>query len=198
VTRPIRVAALVLAGLAGAGTAARADILITPFAGKTFAAAQTLDTPASVDKQSWLVGGSAAWLSDNVLGAEVDFGYAPRFFKSDQFLIRPGSNVMSLTGNMILTVPLSVSRDSLRPYVTAGMGTLHAGVDDAVGIGTIDRNLVALSIGGGAIGFVTSRAGIRFDLRRIRSVSNGVDTTTGTDAPRLGFWRATVGVALRY
>jgi hypothetical protein len=81
--------------------------------------------------------------------------------------------------------------------VTGGMGMLHAGVDDAVNVGTIDRNLVAVSVGGGAIGFLTPRAGVRFDLRRVRSVSSGVDTT-GENAPRLGFWRATVGVALRY
>ena len=201
----VRAAALTGACLGASGASADADVIFTPFIGKTFAAQHTLSTPggvpvtASVDKQTWIVGGSAIWLTDNVLGAELDFGYAPRFFESLRiFDLRPGSNVMSLTGNVLLALPLSVTRDSLRPYVTAGMGVLHAGVDDVISFSTVDRNLVALSVGGGAIGFLTNRTGVRFDLRHLRSTSTGVETSTLLTAPRLGFWRATIGVAIRY
>ena len=197
------VRAAVLTGLClGASTrTAHADYIFTPFIGKTFAATNTLSTSllpvtASVDKQTWIGGASAAWLTRGVLGAEVDFGYAPRFFKSE--LTRPGSNVMSLTGNLLLAVPLSVTRDSLRPYVSAGMGMLHAGVDDQINSATIDRNLLAVSIGGGAIGFLNPRAGVRFDLRTVRSTSTGINLATLLKEPQLGFWRATVGVAIRY
>lgn len=186
--------------LGASGATAHADIIFTPFVGKTFAAQTTLPTTASVDKQTWILGGSATWLTDTVLGAEVDFGYAPRFFESQQFLnlVRPGSNVMSLTGNLLLTLPLSVTRESLRPYLSAGMGVLHAGVDDVISFSPVDRNLLALSIGGGAIGFLTNRTGVRFDLRHLRSTSTGVETSTLLTTPRLGLWRATIGVAIRY
>jgi hypothetical protein len=194
----VRAAALAGACLGGTGATADADIIFTPFAGKTFAAQHTLQTSIPVDKQTWLVGASATWLTDNILGAEVDFGYAPRFFASDQLVERPGSNVLSLTGNVLLTVPLSVTRDSLRPYISGGMGLVHAGVSDAVRLIEIDSNLVAFSVGGGAIGFVNRRAGVRFDLRHIRTTSRGVDNATQLAEPRLGFWRATVGVAIRY
>jgi hypothetical protein len=198
----VRAAALAGACLGAAGATAEADIIFTPFAGKTFAAQHTLGTsiPVSipVDKQTWLVGASAAWLTDNILGAELDFGYAPRFFASTQILERPGSNVLSLTGNVLLTVPLSVTRDSLRPYISGGLGMLHAGVSDVVGFTEVDSNLLAFSVGGGAIGFVNRRAGVRFDLRHIRTTSRGVDNATRLSEPRLGFWRATVGVAIRY
>ena len=194
----VRAAALTGACLCAAGGSAEADIIFTPFAGKTFAAQHTLGTFVPVDKQTWLVGVSTTWLTDSVLGAEVDFGYAPRFFASNQSLDRPGSNVMSLTGNVLLTVPVSVTRDSLRPYISGGMGMLHAGVDDFAGLGTIDGNLLALSVGGGAIGFLNSRAGVRFDLRHIRSTTRALDNSTNLTEPRLGFWRATIGVAIRY
>jgi hypothetical protein len=197
------VRAAVLTGIClGASTqTAHADYIFTPFVGKTFAATNTLSSgvlpvTAGVDKQTWIVGASAAWLTRGVLGAEVDFGYAPRFFKSD--LTRPGSNVMSLTGNLLLAVPLSVTRESLRPYISAGMGMLHAGVDDQINSATIDRSLLAVSIGGGAIGFLSPRAGVRFDLRTVRSTSTGLNTATLLNEPQLGFWRATVGVAIRY
>ena len=197
------VRAAVLTGIClGASTqTAHADYIFTPFVGKTFAATNTLSSPlqltATVDKQTWILGASAAWLTRSVLGAEVDFGYAPRFFKSDTNLIS-GSNVMSLTGNLLLAVPLSVTRESLRPYVSAGMGMLHAGVNDQINSATIDRSLLGVSIGGGAIGFLTPRAGVRFDLRTVRSIGTGQNTRTGLNEPQLGFWRATVGVAIRY
>ena len=182
-------------------TAHAADFIFTPFVGKTFAATSTLNVSSvpvvgNVDKQTWIVGGSAAWLTSNIVGAEVDFGYAPRFFEGD--LTRPGSNVISLTGNVLLAVPLSVSRESLRPYVSAGMGLLHAGASDLASAASIDRSFAAVSVGGGAIGFLSPRAGVRFDLRHIRSTSEGLNTTTRLTEPQLGFWRATIGVAIRY
>jgi len=194
----VRAAALTGVCLCAPAASAHADIIFTPFAGKSFGAQTTLPAAATVDKQTWIVGASATWLTDNVLGAEVDFGYAPRFFASDQALDRPGSNVVSLTGNVLLAVPLSVTRDSLRPYISAGMGMLHAGVDDAASILTVNSNLLAVSIGGGAIGFLSSRAGVRFDLRTVRSAGTDVDNQTLLTRPRLGFWRATIGVAIRY
>jgi hypothetical protein len=196
------VRAAVLTGLClGASSAsARADIIITPFVGKTFAAQTTFLTVSTVDKQTWVVGASAAWLTSSIIGAEVEFGYAPGFFGTDALTKLPGygSNVTSITGNVLLTLPVSITRESLRPYVTGGMGVLHAGVDDPLGILTLDRNMPALSIGGGAIGYVNNRAGVRFDLRYIRSTSTDVDTATLLTKPQLGFWRATIGVALRY
>ena len=105
--------------------------------------------------------------------------------------------MISLTGNVVLALPLSVTRESLRPYVSGGMGVIHAGADDRSGLFTLDRNLLGVSIGGGAIGFVNSRAGVRFDLRYIRSTSEGIANATLLTEPRLSFWRATIGVAIR-
>ena len=196
----VRAAALAGACFGAGIDTAHADIIITPFVGKTFAAQHALPTAARVDEQKWLIGASATWLTDKFLGAEVDFGYAPRFFASDRLslIISPGSNAISFTGNVVLAVPLSVTRDSLRPYFTAGMGVLHAGVDDLISFSTVDRNLLALSLGGGAIGFVNNRTGVRFDLRHLRSTGRGEDPSTLLTVPRLGFWRATIGVAIRY
>ncbi len=196
-TRLLRAAILVCAGLAGSSARAGADILVTPFVGKTFGAETALLTAERLDTQKWIVGGAAGWLGAGIFGAELDFGYVPRFFESGQLLVRPGSNAITFTGNVIASLPLSVTRDSLRPYFTAGVGVLHTGGDDLANTTDIDRNLLAVSVGGGAIGFVNARAGVRFDIRRIRSTSTAVDTT-GESEPRLSFWRATIGVALRY
>jgi hypothetical protein len=194
----VRAAILTAACVGGSSLTAHADLIFTPFVGKTFAAQQTLSPIADVDKQTWTVGVSSTWLTSNIFGAEIDFGYAPRFFASDRQRNIVGSNTLSLTGNLLLAVPLSVTRESLRPYVSAGMGMLHAGIDDQAGIETVDRNLLAVSIGGGAIGFLSPRVGVRFDLRTVRSTSRGLNNSTLLTEPRLGYWRATVGVAIRY
>ncbi len=197
-TRFVRVAALIAAGLASSSSPVRADILVSPFVGKTFAASTPVLTPEGLDTQKWVVGGSAGWLGAGLFGAELDFGYAPRFFDSGLGLTGPGSNATTLTGNVIVTTPLSLTRESLRPYLSAGLGLLHTGASDLAEIVSVDRNLLAVSVGGGVIGFVTARAGVRFDLRRISSVSSAPDIVTGDTEARLSFWRATFGVALRY
>ncbi|HEV8393780.1 MAG TPA: outer membrane beta-barrel protein [Vicinamibacterales bacterium] len=193
----VRTTVLTAVCLCALSLPAHADLIFTPFVGKTFGSQQTLTLIGNVDKKAWIIGGSAAWLTSKVLGAEVDFGYSPRFF-NNQFQLLSGSNVLSLTGNVILAVPLSVTRESLRPYVTAGMGVIHAGAEDNAGVSTLDTTRLAMSVGGGAIGFLTPRAGVRFDLRHIRSTANGVETSTLLTVPQLGFWRATIGVAIRY
>ena len=179
---------------------AAADVLITPFVGKSFAAQTTLPVvETGVESRKWVIGASATWLSSGVLGVEGDFSYLPGFFDAGQFLNTPGSNVTSFTGSLVLAAPLGLTRESLRPYLTLGMGVLHAGVDDLVGFSPVDRNLAAVSVGGGAIGFLTDRTGLRFDIRRVRSVRNDeASAVPGGDTVRLGFWRATVGVTLRY
>jgi len=177
---------------------ASADILATPFLGKTFAAQTTFQTAdLGIASPKWIFGASAAWLGAGVLGAELDLGYVQRPFDSGLDITKSGSNVTTLTGNVILAVPLTVTRESLRPYLVAGFGVMHAGADDLVSNAPVDRNLTAISLGGGAIGFLTPRTGLRFDLRQIRSVSSGVDTA-GDRHAQLGLWRATVGVVIRY
>lgn len=197
-TRLSRLVILVCASATLAGPARADDILFTPFIGKTFAAQATLQTAEPADTRKWIFGGAATWLNGGVLGAEIDFSYAPRFFDAGQSLTVPGSNVITLTGNVLVAAPLSITRESLRPYLVGGIGLLHAGAGDQIDFFPVDRNLTAISIGGGAIGFLNNRTGLRFDLRHLRSASSGDNTATGLRQPKLGFWRATVGVTIRY
>lgn len=181
------------------GADARADFLITPFVGSVFGGNTTLldlDIGAASSKH-WTFGGSAAWLSSHVLGFEADFAMVPGFFENsnDTGLIT-GSRVTTLSGNVIAAMPLSISRESLRPYVSGGLGLMHVTVEDLIGLNE-SGDWLGVQVGGGAIGLITERAGVRFDLRHARSLSR--DTTLrGDRAPKLSFWRATVGVTLRY
>lgn len=178
---------------------ARADWLIIPFFGGTFSGGTTLIDPEQGARSKQLIfGGSGAWLTSGLFGVEGDFGYAPRYFERDNLagtVVR--SQLSTLVGNVILTVPLAVTRESLRPYLVGGLGLMHAGIEDSVGP-LVDQNLLALDIGGGAIGFVSTRTGVRFDVRHVRSVRGDSESLTGVNRARLSFWRATIGVVVRY
>jgi len=183
-----------------AATEARADWLITPFLGSTFSGQTTfVELEQGVASKQLIIGAAGSWLTDSIIGFEIDLAYAPRAFERDN---RAGlivsSNLTTLMGSVIVTAPLSVTRESLRPYLSGGMGLMHASLEDLVGIFNVDDNSLALHVGGGAIGFLTEGTGVRFDLRQIRSLARDEDLATGDRRSRLSFWRATIGVTFRY
>jgi hypothetical protein len=199
VTRTLRALTCALFCCGIAGEAHAQDWLITPFAGRTISGATALNDPEDgASAQHWLVGASGAWLSDGVLGFEGDVSHAPRFFERGRSNIVTGSHLTTLTGSVILAVPLAVTRESLRPYVVAGVGLLDARIDDTLGLSSVNSHLLGLNLGGGAMGFLSRRTGVRFDLRRLRSIRGEGETPNGTGQARLSYWRASVGVILRY
>ncbi len=178
---------------------ASADFLLTPFLGTTFAGSSSLldlDVGATSAKH-WTFGGSASWLSDNILGIEADFGTTPGFFQNSSGTgLVTSSRVTTLSGNVLAALPLSLTRESLRPYVTGGIGLIRASAEDLIGLNE-SGNWVGLQLGAGAIGFLSNRTGVRFDLRNIRTFVR--DTTLrGERTSKLSFWRFTVGVTVRY
>jgi hypothetical protein len=178
---------------------ARADYLITPFVGSVFAGDTTLfdlDTGAAAAKH-WIFGGSAAWLSDQILGVEADFAMSPGFFENSSGIgLVQSSRVTTLTGDVLAALPLSVTRESLRPYVTGGFGLMRATAEDLLALNE-SNNWPALQLGAGAIGLLSNRAGVRFDLRHLRALTRDINLR-GERTSKLSFWRATVGVTLRY
>ena len=62
----------------------------------------------------------------------------------------------------------------------------------------VNCNLTAVNVGGGAIGMLGNRAGLRFDFRRFRGIGPTSSSCFAVSSPRVNFWRAIVGVTLRY
>ena len=179
---------------------ASADWLITPFIGLKFAGHTNIALlPDGAGATKLAVGASVALLSDGMFGIEGDFGYISRFFeRSDVNSLIAKSSVSTLTGNLIVAVPRSITRDSLRPYVLGGVGLMHVGSEDLIEVLPVDSNLLCLGVGGGAIGPVTNRVSVRFEVRHLRNLSKEDDEVIGFGNTRLNFWRATVGVFFRY
>lgn len=183
---------------------AGADWLLTGSLGRTFGGRTThFDPEGGAAASQVIYTASATWLSDGVLGIEADLGYSPRFFERDNRAgLVTGSNVTTVTGSLVLAVPLRVTRESLRPYLVGGAGLIHSGSADVLNLAPEldrqDRDVLGLALGGGAIGLITPDAGIRFELRHVRSVFRGQNPLTGEPGTQLRFWRATVGVTLRF
>jgi hypothetical protein len=178
---------------------AHADWLITPSLGTSFAGETTFLILEEGAGRKMTLGASVALLSDGILGLEADIGHTPRFFEGDDPLgLILSSRVTTLSGNIIFAAPLALTRESLRPYLVSGLGLIQARSKNAADLFPVDQDVLGLTLGAGAIGFVTERTGLRFDVRRIKAVTGADGPFARAGVSRLSFWRATVGVTLRY
>jgi hypothetical protein len=192
----VSVVCLVLAAAPGR---ARADWLITPYLGVKFGGETNfIDLEEAAGEQKATLGGSAGWLGAGWVGFEADVCSLPGYFERGEQELVTGSTVVTLMGNVIVAAPLSVTKESLRPYVVGGLGLLHASSDDVLGAFSLNSNLVAFNVGGGALGFFSNQIGVRFDVRYFKNVTG--EDTPGVEigSTRLTFWRAGIGLVLRY
>ena len=165
------------------------------------------------DRTKPTLGGSVL-LMGNLVGIEGDYAFIPRFFNNPECrrqAPRPDrcrsvgplvidSHVQTLTGGLLVAAPVAVTRESLRPYLAAGVGWIDASAEYVAvsELLSFNRNLVALNFGGGAIGMFGDRTGLRFDLRRFTNIDRDEPRGTEVESARVTFWRATVGFILRY
>jgi hypothetical protein len=176
------------------------DLHFIPYLGFTFAGSSSLlgDLEQGSTESASAIGGSVTVVGAGWFGVEGDIGYLPGFFeRGDRQLVKPGSFVTSLTGAALVTLPLAVTRESLRPYLVGGGGLMWAEAEDNLNAFPIRSTMPAITLGGGAVGFLSNTVGVRFDLRYIRSLGEGEDQVIGT-GPRGKVWRAGIGLVLKY
>jgi hypothetical protein len=175
-----------------------ADNLIRPFVGATFGGATTfVDLEHAAGHANIVYGVTAARLGD-VLGFDVDIADAPGFFQSDSHLVT-SSRVTTLTGNIVVAAPRRLTQYSLRPYFTGGGGLMRIHSEDVFGVVPVSQTLPGMDVGGGAIGLLTSRVGVSWELRRFQTLGGTTqDGATSIGRQQLSFWRATMAIAYRY
>jgi hypothetical protein len=186
--------------LCGPPREARADYLFIPFIGGAFAGRTAfLNLEQGAGSTQLILGGSAGWLGAGVLGFEGDFAYAPRFFERDNLSGNIfDSDLVTFSGNVIASVPLAVTGYSLRPYAIGGIGLIHSSITylELLDPENVDDNSLGFNLGAGALGFLTPRTGVRFELRHFSTFERQADLA-GEVSARLSFWRFTVGVVIR-
>lgn len=203
--------AALLAGITPAD--ALAEWQFAPFVGFTFAGDTNINFLEEGPRdRHWLLGGSARLLGAGPVGLEALFLYAPGFFEphdtepvfadeAPKTLFE--SRTFSLMGNVVLTTPRAWNEYGLRPYVSGGMGLLSVYALDEGNLLPARGNLIGYNVGGGAVGFLTDRVGVRFDLRYISTTPHGRESsedllTVDSERVRVHYWAATMGVVFKY
>jgi hypothetical protein len=196
--------------MAGAPGLASADWILAPFIGRTFHGNTTLiDHEAAVPNGHWNFGAAVTMLGPGPVGVEGLFVNTLGLFQQDNPPTTPGvapvnivkSRSIALMANGVLAVPQRRNEFGLRPFVSGGIGLLHASATDFEGLTPVHINLLGYDIGGGAVGFFTDRAGLRFDLRyfgtlKERALKPGEFVSVGPAT--LSYWTAGVGFSFRY
>jgi hypothetical protein len=190
-----------LAGLLLLPSPARADGYVTPWIGFNFSGATGTSLANSVDDNNKLTGGvSVGFMGGGIIGAEADFGYAPRFIAAG--VVVGQTNVLTAMGNLVIGIPIGgQSGGGIRPYVVGGIGLIRTDVEHSLAALTLDRNGAGFDVGGGVNGYFSDHIGIRGDVRYFRQFSisdsdNAIGIVLGRG--KLDFWRGSAGLVLRF
>ena len=181
---------------------AAAEWHFTPMVGTTFSIKTNLIDPDAVTDQIHRnFGGSVALLGSGILGAEGLVVWTPGFFTGDKGLVE-GSRSIAAMGNVVVTTPRRWTEYSLRPFVSGGFGLINVFKDEVAQVFPCNSNIPAFNIGAGAIGFLSKRTGLRFDLRYYGGLTRSDNppeepVAIAGESGYIGYMTVSVGVVLR-
>jgi hypothetical protein len=127
------------------------------------------------------------------LGFELDFGYTPDFFKTEE-LTGSKTSVTTVMGNLVIG---GAASRGVGAYASGGAGLIRANAD---GPGELLDNLTSndfgINVGGGLNMVFGTSVGIRADIRYFRSLEGSDDgpLPIPSDLGDFDFWRGTVGL----
>jgi hypothetical protein len=178
--------------------AAGAEWHFTPMIGETFLGRTSIiDLEAATDKHHKDLGGSIALLGKGGLGVEGLIVSTPGFFQTGDRDLLKKSRTLALMGNFMVTAPRRWTEYTLRPFVSGGFGLLNASRTEVAAVFPTTLNMTGYNIGGGAIGFLSRRTGVRFDVRYYNNIGSG-DTNAACIGPcQLRYMTVSVGAVLR-
>ena len=204
-TRPLVRKSAVLAAslLVLSSPAVAADRQLRPFVGMTFGGDTTIvDTGDGAINPSVTIGGSAVFLGE-IFGAEIEIADVPGFFEANDKNLVTYSRVTTLTGNVVVAAPHRLTEYALRPYVVAGAGLMRMRKTTTFDIFNLSATVPAFDVGVGAVGFLTNKVGVSWELRRFQDLGSNVSHENGLSfaahqEQHLSFWRATMSFVFRY
>jgi opacity protein-like surface antigen len=200
---------LVIAMLGCAAAPASADWLFTPYLGINFGHSADFgdvgDFEDNFEKKA-VFGGSLAWMGAGIIGVEADLGWSPNFFEfttGDVDFDFGDSNLTTLMGNLIVGVPIGGSTGGgIRPYGVGGIGLMRSSIGAGDLFDDVSSNDFGFNLGGGVHGFFNDTVGLRGDIRYFRSLrgddDDDDDDDFDLDLSDFHFWRATIGVTIRF
>jgi outer membrane protein with beta-barrel domain len=176
-----------------------AEWQLTPLVGLTFGADTSLvDLEGGTNKVHWNFGGTVTLIGASPFGVEGIFVYTSGFFHGERVTAFENDRSIAFMGNVVLAAPRGWNQYGLRPFVSGGIGLLQASATDVRGILSFHNNLLGYNVGGGAVGFITERTGLRFDLRYYSNLKPSDESGVSIGRVRLSYWTGSVGVVIRY
>jgi hypothetical protein len=188
---------------------AAAEWQFTPFVGLTFRGntsifSETVDDIKAPEKVHRHFGGAVSFLGGGIFGIETMLNWTPGFFEQDGSELVESSRMIAWMGNVVIAAPRRWTEYSLRPYASGGFGLLKPFVRQTPVRGTeplpdVNLNLAGYNVGGGAIGFLSARTGVRFDIRYFSTIRPTTEEggISIEDRVRLRYMTASVGVVIR-
>jgi hypothetical protein len=188
---------------------ARAEWQITPLIGVTLHGNTTVpDLEHATHLSHTEFGGAVTFLTRGLLGAEGIFSVTPGFFHADNPKNPDGSPIlvhfvkssytMALMGNAVIAAPRNQRTEyGFRPVVSGGLGLLRYSVTDIAALTGTGSNLLGFNVGGGVIGFITARTGVRIDFRYYGNLHKSAQDSPLFGPLHLRYMVLSVGVAIR-
>lgn len=162
-------------------TTASADIVLSPFAGIHFGG----DAP---DKPKTF-GGNVTFVGRSI-GLEIEAARTNDFFGANS------ANVSLLTASLVGGADLPGT--GVKPYFLAGAGLLRTNVAFSDIADDLSYNNFAILLGGGLNVYITDHVGLRGDLRYMRRLERQSSLGVIPIASNFDFWRAVVGLNIRF
>ena len=182
--------------------------LASGFVGSTFGGNTT-------NSESVNFGGQVAYLWRGVVGAEALADFTPSL-KIDNAVLSENPRANSYMANAIVALPLG-GEGQFQPYVSGGLGGIQlratafnaflpvvSGTPIQTGTSTGDQVKFGSNVGGGIMGFA-GMIGFRADIRYYKATTDSQFQSTSAIGQftegllsGLDYWRANIGVALRW
>lgn len=170
-------------------TASYADLRATAFGGY----ARINETNKGTFGASAALGG--------LLGIEVEAARIPLGLLDNVDIVDVDTDITTYMGNLVLRAPIG----RVQPYGSAGVGVVKASGSVTIpGLGrVIEANAsdVGWNVGGGLYIFPGDHVGIRGDLRHFQTGDvtwEDIANLGDLPLPKFDFWRATVGVTIKF
>jgi len=172
-----------------------AERQVRPFAGVTFGGAAPIDFENAAGKPHPAIGVAAVFLGE-LFGVDIDVADVPGFLQAGDKNLVLNSSVTTVCGNVVIAAPHRLTEYTLRPYIVAGGGLMRITETTSLSASDLSSVVPTFDLGVGAVAFVTSRAGVSWDVRRFQSFRDESLPTGFGD--HLSYWRATMAAVFRY
>ncbi len=173
---------------------AAAQSFISPFAGTT------LTSPSTSGTHSKTGYGIAFGSAGGFFGFDTEFAYFPEVLDNSANGLAK-SRVLTFSGDTLIGPTIG----RVKVYGAFGFGNMNVNFTSVSSLlvpnpESITKNYLTVNAGGGALIFLASSLGVRGDLRYFRAYGfNTADLEgSGVTLTHFDFWRATVGLAVKF